>query len=91
MSLQDAPLSDVEQRLRTSEGRLAALTRASSDVLYRMSPDWGEMKELDGGGFLADTSDPTRAWLMSYIPEDEQARVTAAIEAAIRDQSIFNL
>lgn len=81
----------TEERLRVSEARLAALTRATSNVLYRMSPDWGEMRELEGGGFLADTSDPTRAWLMNYIPEDERTRVTAAIEEAICAQAVFEL
>lgn len=53
----------VEQRPREGEARLRLLTEASSDVLYRMSPDWGEMKELSGGGFLPSTpsSKPNRS------------------------------
>jgi PAS domain S-box-containing protein len=81
----------AEQGLRDSEARLRVLAEATSDVLYRMSPDWGEMRELDGGGFLSDTTDPNRAWLLDYIPVNEQQRVTAAIDAAIRDKSIFEL
>ncbi|WP_333574013.1 hybrid sensor histidine kinase/response regulator [Sphingomonas sp.] len=85
--------ADVEQRLRESESRLALLTKASSDVLYRMSPDWGEMKELDGGGFLPTTpsSHPNRSWLLAYIPESDQEAVTAAIEDAIREKKTFDL
>jgi hypothetical protein len=52
--IEDAAI--VQQRLRDSEARLRLLTQASTDVLYRMSPDWGEMKELDGGGFLPSTA-----------------------------------
>lgn len=83
----------VEQRMRESEARLRLLTEASSDVLYRMSPDWGEMKELDGGGFLPSTSSskPNRSWLLSYIPETDQAAVTAAIDDAIRLKTTFDL
>jgi PAS domain S-box-containing protein len=83
----------VEQRLRESEARLRLLTEASSDVLYRMSPDWGEMKELNGGGFLPSTpsSKPNRSWLLAYIPETDQAAVTAAIDDAIRLKKTFDL
>jgi PAS domain-containing protein len=83
----------VEQRLRESEARLSVLTEASSDVLYRMSPDWGEMKELDGGGFLPSTpaSSPNRSWLLAYIPDSDQAAVTAAIDEAIREKKTFDL
>jgi PAS domain-containing protein len=34
----------VERRLRESEGRFRGLMNATSDVLYRMSPDWLEMR-----------------------------------------------
>jgi PAS domain S-box-containing protein len=83
----------VEQRLRESEARLRLLTEASSDALYRMSPDWGEMKELDGGGFLPTTeaSQPNRSWLLAYIPETDRIGVTAAIEEAIRLKQTFDL
>lgn len=81
----------IETRLKSSEAGLRALAQATSDVLYRMSPDWSEMRELDGGVFLASTTDPSRAWLMNYIPVDERARVTSAIEDAIRGKSPFNL
>ncbi len=45
----------IEQRLLESEARLRLLAEASANALYRMSPDWGKMKELDGGGFLPGT------------------------------------
>ncbi|WP_292128236.1 PAS domain-containing protein, partial [Mesorhizobium sp.] len=35
-------------KVRESEQRFRALVNASSDVVYRMSPDWQEMHELDG-------------------------------------------
>jgi PAS domain S-box-containing protein len=80
-----------EQALRESEQRLRLISEAPSNVMYRMSPDWGEMRQLTGGGFLADTAHPSRAWLMAYIPSDEQERVVAAIDQAIRSRRVFEL
>ena len=40
----------AEELLRRSEERFRALVNASSDVVYRMSPDWSEMRQLDGRG-----------------------------------------
>lgn len=74
-----------------SERRMQALIEASPEVLYRMSPDWGEMHELTGGGFLSDTTDGSRAWLMDYIPVEDQPVVTAAIDEAIRTRGTFCL
>lgn len=74
-----------------SERRFRALIEASSEVLYRMSPDWGEMLELEGGGFLPNTTGPSRGWLLNYIPAEDRARVTAAIDDAIRTRSVFQL
>ncbi|MFC5567082.1 PAS domain S-box protein [Rubellimicrobium aerolatum] len=80
-----------EARLRASEARLLALATASSEVLYRMSPDWGEMRELDGGDFLASTERPSRSWLLDYIPPEERARVTEAIDRAVAARGVFEL
>lgn len=77
--------------LRANEARLAALVRASSEVLYSMSPDWGVMYQLTGNGFLADTGTANPHWLPDYIPADEQPHVQAAIREAIRTRSLFQL
>ena len=84
-------LIELTRMRRENEERFHAFMSATSDVIYRMSPDWKEMRQLEGRSFVADTSDPSRTWLDSYIPRDEQPRVMAAIEEAIRTQRVFQL
>jgi PAS domain S-box-containing protein len=81
----------AEKALQESEARFRALATASSELLYRMSPDWGEMRQLYSHGYLASTEMPSRKWLQEYIPQDELPRVTVAINTAIRTKSIFEL
>ncbi len=76
---------------RESEARLRALVTASSDALYRMSPDWSEMWQLNGGAFIPDTDRPTTGWLADYIVPEDQPKVRAAIDAAIAGRTIFEL
>jgi PAS domain S-box-containing protein len=84
---------NAEKRLLVSEARLQALIEATSDALYRMSPDWSEMKQLEGGGFLPNTLSeaPNRDWLLAYIPSDDREYVTAHIDAAINEKRTFSL
>jgi signal transduction histidine kinase len=77
--------------LRESEARLRAFVTASSDVVYRMSPDWSEMHQLDGHDFIADTKVPLRGWIQEYIHPDDQLQVLEAIGEAIRTKSSFKL
>ena len=83
--------STADKALRESEERLRALINASSYVVYRMSPDWKVMRQLDGKGFIADTGDPTNDWMAEYIPSEEQPRVLRAIQEAIETKSLFSL
>jgi len=80
-----------EQALLATEERYRGLVTASSEVLYRMSPDWSEMRQLNSRGFLAQTDKPSRTWLEDYIPTEEQARLSAAIQEATRAKAIFHL
>jgi signal transduction histidine kinase/CheY-like chemotaxis protein len=89
--------SDVTARvhaaaaIRESEARFRALTSATADAIYSMSPDWAEMRHLDGGGFLRDTFEPRWAWLEEYIPPEDQPTVREAVARAIRDKGLFAL
>ncbi len=79
------------QDLRQSEARFRAFVMASSDVVYRMSPDWKEMLYLKGQDFLADTEDVNALWIEKYIPVEDRPTVLAAIAKAIRTRSVFAL
>ena len=81
----------AEDLLRRSEERFRALVNASSDVVYRMSPDWSEMRQLDGKGFIADTGKPRKDWLNEYIDVADQPLVLKSIREAVRTKSMFEL
>ena len=81
----------AERLLRQQEERFRALVATNSTSMYRMSPDWSEMRELDGRGFLLDTVRTNSEWLSKYILSEDQEHVLAAIEAAVRTTAIFAL
>lgn len=83
--------SETEQALEESEERFRVFASATSDVVYRMGPDWREMRYLQGKEFIPDTESPTTSWLEKYIPPDDQPHVVAVINEAIRTKSIFDL
>ncbi len=84
-------LRNTTGALRSTESRFRALVTATSDMLFRMSPDWAEMESLDGRGVLSDTKLPDRNWMHRYIPVNEQAKVGAAIQAAVLNKGVFEL
>ncbi|HEX4648792.1 MAG TPA: CHASE3 domain-containing protein [Steroidobacteraceae bacterium] len=86
-----AELARLNDSLRDSERLLRTFVLATSDVVYRMSPDWSEMRQLDGQGFIADTPEPSQGWLQKYIHPDDQTLVMGAIGEAIRTKSTFEL
>ena len=79
----------AEEALRASEGRLAALVRAGANAVYRMSPDWRRMLQLEGAEFLADSTLPSESWLDRYIPADDLPPILDAIARAVREKSPF--
>ncbi|WP_263262456.1 response regulator [Pseudomonas sp. RIT-PI-S] len=81
----------TRRNLQHSEQRFRALVNATADVIYRLSPDWNELHQLEGRGVVHDNTRPTRGWLDTYIQPAEQPRVRLAIEQAIRDKTSFYL
>jgi two-component sensor histidine kinase len=80
---------EVMETLRESEERYRAFVTATSDIVYRMCPDWSEMRHLHGKDFIRDTDDPSEAWLETYIHPDDQPQVLTAIDEAIRTKTPF--
>jgi signal transduction histidine kinase/CheY-like chemotaxis protein len=76
---------------RHSDRRFRALANASWDIVYLMSPDWSEMRALDGRGFIADTESPSTSWLEQYIDPADQPKVLEAIQRATRHKTVFEL
>ena len=74
-----------------NDRRFQAFVSATSEVIYQMSPDWSEMRFLQGRNFIADTDDPSRSWLDRYIHPDDQSQVMAVIHEAVRTKSVFQL
>jgi signal transduction histidine kinase len=83
--------NEAERRVRESEERFRAFANATSDVVYRMNPDWSEMRHLEGREFIVDTHEPSRTWLEKYIHPDDQQLMTETIARAIRSKSVFEL
>ncbi len=73
-----------------SEERFRALVVATSDVVYRMSPDWSIMYELDGRGLVKSNSEPITGW-RANIYADDLAKVNEAIDRAIATKTMFEL
>jgi two-component sensor histidine kinase len=74
---------------RHNERRLRGLLAATSDVIYRMSPDWTLMYQLDGRGFMPDTDAPSVAWQEEYLLAEDRPEIMAAVEEAIRKKGVF--
>lgn len=83
--------ADKNKGLTESEERFRALVNATSDVIYRMSPDWSVMRQLESGGFLSRTGEPITDWLDKYIHPVDQKTVKGAIDKAISAKSMFQL
>ena len=82
-------LSDRDVRER--EDRYRRLLSASNQVLYRHNADWSEMRQLSGGGFLADTEEPDADWFNKYIHPDDQPFVWEKIQDAIEKKDMFDV
>lgn len=81
----------AESAMRASEERYRAFVTASADAVYRMSPDWSAMWEMEGRDFLADLASPSEGWMDTYVYSDDQPLVRSAVEDAIRNKSVFDL
>jgi PAS domain S-box-containing protein len=81
----------ADAALRESEKRFRALVTATSDVIYRMNPDWSEMRQFDGRDLFTDTPSLSRSWLETYIPPEERPRLAEVIAEAVHAKKVFEL
>lgn len=77
--------------LVANEQRFRALVTATSDIIYTMSADWKELKQLDGRGLLTDTYEPIEDWIPKYIHNLDQEIVMDKVKEAIQEKKIFQL
>ncbi len=81
----------ADERMRESEEQFRSFVAVTSDAVYKMAPDWSEMRHLHGKQFLMDTQRPSRTWLEAYIPPEDHPGVLAAIQEAIVQKRPFDL
>ena len=81
----------ADAALLKSEAQFRALATVGSSSVYRMSPDWSEMHNLEGAAFLADTEIGTVGWIDRYIPPSERPLVRETINRAIAAKAVFEL
>lgn len=80
-----------KQRVAETEARFKALIEATSDIVYSLSPDWSEMRKLDGAGFLKDEEAPNVNWKTDYVHPEDMDYVNTAIEECILEKKIFQM
>src|SRR6185437_7582898 len=85
------PWIEADARTGGNEERLQAFVNASFDLVYRMSPDWSELRQIDGKGFVANAGRPLRNWMDEYLLLEDQPKVRAAIDRAIQSKSLFEM
>jgi len=81
----------TEAALRASAEQFRLFTAASSDIVYKMSADWQELRLLNDKNLLASTQHSSKTWFEQYIPVEQQPQVIAAIASAIQTKSTFEL
>ncbi|MDD4170302.1 MAG: PAS domain S-box protein [Desulfotomaculaceae bacterium] len=81
----------LAEALHKSEERYKAFIAACFDIVYLMSPDWGQMHFLKGKEVLADTQNSGSNWMGKYIHPDDRPYVSGVINDAILNKSIFDL
>ena len=81
----------TEDALRESEGNFRAFVTASSDILYKMSADWSELRNLQGKNIFADTATPDCKWSEKFLLAEDRPHVLAVIAKAIETRSPFEL
>jgi PAS domain S-box-containing protein len=78
-----------EQALAESEARFRALVTASSDVVFRMNPDFRELRQLEGRVFVENPALPDADWFERYVIPEDRERVLESIANAVKGKCAF--
>jgi PAS domain S-box-containing protein len=81
--------AQLEDALRQGEERFRALVNATSYVVYRLTPDFAHLRQIEGKGFTLSNALSTADWLKSYIHPDDRDNVQRRIDEALQTKSIF--
>lgn len=76
---------------KQNNGRLRALIKATSDIIYSMSPDWKTMTVFYRRGFLENTEEPDSNWSDRYICPEDKEFIFGAIQNSIAEKKTFEL
>ena len=79
------------ERLRESEARFRALAETRADIIYRMSPDWRDIRIWQGGGVLRDMQAPSSNWMDEFVPHEDHASVVDRARHAVRTRTPFEM
>jgi PAS domain S-box-containing protein len=77
--------------LAASERRLGALVGASSQVLYSLSADWAERRQILRQGDTAQLLAPDWNWREAFVHPDDRAALDAAIAEADAHRKPFEI
>ncbi|MDR3568694.1 MAG: PAS domain S-box protein [Syntrophobacteraceae bacterium] len=81
--------AQLVEELRRREERLRALVQASSDAIYRISPDWKEIRRIYGFDVILGAESQGGYWLKNCIHPDDQMAMLAKINESMRTKSIL--
>jgi len=81
-------LSEVR---RKSEEQFRTFVESTSDAMYRMSPDWLEVRHLVGRDLFAEQTGSGGNWLQQHIAEQDRPMMWTAIRRAIDTKTPFDL
>ncbi|HZK57693.1 MAG TPA: PAS domain-containing sensor histidine kinase [Clostridia bacterium] len=82
-------LNECIYATKQNEERFFALIKATSNIIYSMTPDWKTMTALCGRGFLVDTKEPSSNWLDKYIYPEDREPMFSLIQTSIMGKKIF--
>lgn len=89
--------NDISSHVRTrrtsreNQERFCALVSATSHLLFRMNPDWTEMRMVSVGDPSNSVGEPVRDWLETLVHPEDQERVLAAVQQAKESGTAFTI